>query len=325
MPVTRNPNNENLITSLAAYAYSYIYQIYSFNRMNLYFKIEMQFSIANQYNLEQIVKIFYDSEINPGLWNKYYKINECQLSGTLKGNFFFQPFTSIENITSILLNLYVALYYPPGEEKTEATDNMIAKIYEMASIIGGSTHNPFQITKSIKDQNIYNTDYIQCVFNLSRESNLIRFTTDELNQAIIRDKQLAQISPFISPESLARIIKMRLNVDAHTALNNEYIVDRDELHEAMNDYAMTSYEHAHLWPDASNSSHESNRITARYNFRPRLNPINYRQYLNSSNSRLFNRRKRRRQLYRGSGLNSYNTYWQIIDNHYNKIYKHQWN
>ncbi len=277
------------------------------------YKLDMTFDLTKPDTLEEIVKIFYDSEMNPGTWGKHFIVNLCQCSGTIHGNYFFQPFTSLEETTTLLLNLFLAIFGDRREPYSkDALKFMMAKLTELSSMVGGSTGNPYDIMRNIEERKLFANDTLNLTFSLSRQSpTMSRFTPDELNHPIIDDKTRAMFKRFKSAESLKRIIDMRMHNDAAGAATAEFEVPEDELYQLREEYANTAYENAHNWPDSDNAS-------SSYNLRPR-NTIDYAQYLNSRNNKTFNRRKRRIRNYRGQGVSHYQKYFNILDDHYNEL------
>lgn len=313
MPINRQVNNRGLITSLAGYAHTYLYSV-SYQASQPLYKVEMEFNLTSPAIIEEIVKIFYDSELSPGTWGRHFNISQVQCSGTIHGNYFFQPFTEIENVTSLLLNLYLSLFGDRRDNETwEALTNISDKMFELASIVGGSTNNPYNIIENITDRKLYTNDTLKLIISVTRHSTTMsKFSTDELHNAVIEDKARALYQKFRSSESINRIIQLRLNNDAIGAETAEYDIPDDQLNQLRIEYENTEYENAHEWTDP---------IPSTYNLRPR-NTIDYSSYLNSRNSKTFNRRKRRARNFRGSGIDKYAHIFQIIDNHYHEFRNH---
>lgn len=206
------------------------------------FSILQTFKIDKS-TLENVVKILYDSELDNGLFGERYSIINVSCSGTIYGNFYFLPYTSIENLTTFLLNLYASLY--SSKYNKDGSEYMSKKILELSSDITGSISKPFEVLKNIEEHKIFNTDFIKLIFNLKNES-LIKDDMKDINNLIVNEKGLSLSNDFESFESIDRILKMRLKFTAEDAAMNEFNVDRDELYEIARETRYTGEEDLHL-------------------------------------------------------------------------------
>ncbi len=243
------------------------------------FTILQNFKIDKE-TLENLVKILYDSEIDNGLFGQRYSIINVSCSGTIYGNFFYFPYSTIENLTTFLLNLYASLY--SSDFRKDGSEYMTEKIRELASDIGGSISKPFEIIKNIDERKLYTTDFIKLIFNLKNESQ-IRDDMRDVNRLMIEEKAASLINPFESFESIDRILRMRLHFSSEEAAANELDTGRDELYELIRDSRNTGEEDLHI---TGQRLRDAERMRPQGpTLRPRRNPINYREARNYNRKR----------------------------------------
>lgn len=242
MPLERQFANNNLIQSTMNYAVESIPQNTTYVQGRSTFTIVQSFKIDKDI-LENLVKILYDSEIDNGLFGGRYSIINVSCSGTIYGNYFYLPYSSIETLTTFLLNLYASLY--SNEYRKDGSEYMTNKIRELSSDIGGSISKPFEIIKNIDERRLFTTDFIKLIFNLKNESQK-RDDMRDINRLMIEEKSMSLVNPFESFESIDRILRMRLNFNAEEAAANELDTERDELYELIRDSRNTGEEDLHI-------------------------------------------------------------------------------
>lgn len=282
MPLERQFANNNLIQSTTLYAMESIPQNTTYVQGRSKFTIVQSFKVEKSI-LENLVKILYDSEIDNGLYGGRYSIINASCSGTIYGNFFYLPYTSIEELTTFLSNLYAALY--SSEFRLAGAEYMTIKIQELAKDMGGSITKPWELINNINQRRLYTTDFVKIIFNLQNESQS-RDDMKDINRMMIDERSQALVNPFESYESIDRLLRMRLNFSAEEAAANELDTERDELYELIRETRNTGDENIHLRsPTLSSRINPVNYRETRSNnqsdvgpkLRPRRNQINYKE------------------------------------------------
>lgn len=232
MPLKRNYQNKGLITSLSCYTD----EEYSARRLVPgvsvpSYNLIMKFALSKKV-LKNIVKIIYDSELDPGSWRNSYTIQNANVSGTIYNNFFYYPNSSLEDIGTLVMNLYGSMFSQDEEIHKISLENVITKIKEMSSTLGGSTSRPFEIIESLNKRKILNTDFLKIVFNL-KPINVQKMVPP--TELILEDMIDNGKNRFKSDEDIERILRLRLkynaldsaNLERDTPINEERLLSRE--------------------------------------------------------------------------------------------------
>lgn len=219
--MSRYTENINLITSTAQHANTYLYAN-SNNRYDGYgdLVIVQRFSL-NAENVGNLIRIFYDSEIDPGLWQNQYLINYVEINGTIHGFFYHQPPMGIQEATEFLMRLYTVLFRMiRGENGRDQYEDarvfLIKKFEELSRQMGGSTLHPDDLSTFASERTIYTTDFIELKYYVSN-TNYESFAQPNVAEMITNDIRHNMINPFVTQDDLERIYDHRYNNDADYA------------------------------------------------------------------------------------------------------------
>lgn len=293
MPFNRQIDNTNLIRSSSQFADIYVYRVADdgiqlSRRPKLIQTFKLRASV-----LENLVQVFYNSELDPGFWSNLYEIDTVTISGTIHGNFFYHPPTDLQTATTFLLNIYNALFrniagIDRDDELRRQYEGSIAFLYAkfetLAEMLGGSTRAPFEIMDKINQRTFFNNDFIRLEYHVNYDAT--RGPLRPIAQLVVDDNVASIHDPYEPQEDIERILRLRLENDAVQAAAAEDYDRRDELFELRRQYNrpddILDYR-AHYSPaDASDNDSVStvNRMRVlppahvrqahQYNLRPRL-------------------------------------------------------
>ncbi len=295
MPATRQFDNPNLITALSGWADSYLYQnmVMGNHGLGQQIKIIQTFPFRME-TIRNMCKIFWNSELDIGLWGGIYKILHVTVSGTIDGTFFYINEVEIHEATSFLLDLYVTVFMRATAEEREndqalrdlefARDKLLKAFKDQAHDKGGSGANALDLlNKAISDRLLTN-DMIRLEFLLQSLPGALVNERTPLN--ILNDDKLSNLrnGRISIDESIRRILSFRLRIrDPHLAYNEELVTPVDEEYQLEDNYRNTRHEGAFAYTYDMPERRRRRRnqpppqVVPRYNLRPRRH-INYGPY-----------------------------------------------
>ena len=187
----------------------------------------------NSEKLKKIIKIFYNKELNPGLFLEHEIINTI-VSGTIGSAFFFSRVNSLEDVTQFLINLWIDLYFERNTEQVHLAKNFLTNfVASIADDIGGSTRSPAVLLDNLNNSRVNDNDFLRLEFHLfnvgpQREINY--------NQQILDDLVNNVTTQNLDNENFRNIINIRQTRDANTAHYQELFENRNDYSQLLEDF-----------------------------------------------------------------------------------------